>query len=233
MKNICSLFFVLFLLLMGCSSTSNINMYTSKEEFYNVVNKSITDKDIKVVLINDSTISLGNGAVVDNDTLSVVKEISVIKHMKYVLADLKKLDYKDNNDKAAHIVFQNGEEYDCDKIKTKGDSVYCDISKSVQKRKNIIAINKVKVISYKTHLTTTMLGILAGGAIGLIPGLTRPKDDASRFFNDPKGCINDQASTCCILIGGAILGAVIGGIIGATVGYEYIYQFNSFPGKIN
>jgi hypothetical protein len=232
MKNINSLFIILAFFLMGCSSTFNINMYSSKEGFYEVVNKSITDNEIKVVLMNDSTISLGNGAFVDNDTLFIEKDVFEIIHKNCLLAELKKIDYKDNNQKIADIVLQNGEEFNCNNIKIKGDSVSYNISKLVKKRKNIITIGNIKVISFKTRSAATMIGILAGGAIGLIPGLTRPKGNASKFFGDPKGCINEQVSTCCVLIGGPILGALIGGIIGATVGFEYVYQFNSATGNI-
>ena len=226
MKNIYYLFLVLSSLLIGCSTISNINQFNTREEFYGVVNKSIQDKDVNVILVNDSTINYGQRILVEDDSLFAIRKLEVIKHASLFISDIEKIDYMNDDKKTANILLKNGEKINCKHVKTNGDSIYFDLSNVVEKRKNIMSVNKIKEINCKTRSTQSMIGILAGVAIGLLPGLSRPKGDLSKLFSDPNGCITGQSTTCLLLIGGPILGGVFGGIIGANIGYEYIYQFN-------
>jgi PBP1b-binding outer membrane lipoprotein LpoB len=54
MKNIYGLFFLLALLLMGCSSTYTIKDFPSKERFYEDFNNSVKNKDVSITLMSDS-----------------------------------------------------------------------------------------------------------------------------------------------------------------------------------
>jgi hypothetical protein len=62
-----SLIFLAFLI--GCSSTYSVSDFSSKEKFYDDLNKSMHDKSIKVILINDSSYVINNNVRISNDSL--------------------------------------------------------------------------------------------------------------------------------------------------------------------
>jgi hypothetical protein len=330
MKNKSCLFFALGLLFTGCSTIYTIKDYPSKEKFHEDINNSIKDEKIKVVLLNDSSFTVKKGSVLENDTLFVYGELNKTEHLSlalsnlkktnfrtdddfnsvfvllndpeklnyknikincdsiyfdifqylpisFALSDLVKLNYVNKNDyKSVYAQCKNGEEYygenafikgdstyfdliknihisaalsdiikfnyadtnkssdilgiideecNCDNLITMADTIYFDITKTIKTRDNIISINKVKTISYKTRLETAMLGVLAGGFIGagviyLILSSQTPHtyDNLAGLSSIGDGVIG--------AIGGVITGAFTGGFTGAIIGYDYIYQFN-------
>src|ERR1039457_5796741 len=101
MKYINTLLIVSALILMGCSSTYTIQNFSSKEKFYQDFNNSVKERDIKVVLSNDSSFTLMHGAVLENDTLFAFGQYNEKKYMSLALSDLEKINYTGNDYKSA------------------------------------------------------------------------------------------------------------------------------------
>jgi hypothetical protein len=98
---------VVFLFLIGCSSTYKVTDFSTKEIFQNNFNNSAKDTRVKVTLINDSSFVVSEGTEIKNDDLhlnyypnyypkklrvkneniqlSEVKQASYINHWKGIL----------------------------------------------------------------------------------------------------------------------------------------------------
>ncbi len=87
---------ILFLFLIGCSSTYRITNYSSKEDFYNKFNESAEDRIMTITMINDSSFYL-NKARINNDILlysnaqipiSEIKQASYNNHLQGAIPGL-------------------------------------------------------------------------------------------------------------------------------------------------
>lgn len=219
MKNIYYLFLLLALLLTGCSSTYTIKDFTSQDKFYQSFNKSAKDKDIKVVLSNDSSFTVMHGAALKNDTLFAFGEYNEKKYMSFALSDLEKINYTSNDYKSANVLRKNGEELYCENIIINHDSIYFDRIKTVLTEENIAPVNKVKTISYKNRLIRMPLGLLAGAPLGLLSGIILGH---AFHTTDEKG--NPDVTNITMAM--TCVGALAGIIVSYIIGYDYIYQFN-------
>jgi hypothetical protein len=56
------------LVILGCSSTYTIKDFSSKEKFYDDFNNFAKDKNVEVQFVNDSSLTIGNGAIIIRDT---------------------------------------------------------------------------------------------------------------------------------------------------------------------
>ncbi len=63
------IFILLPLILESCSSIYSVKDFSSKEQLYQDFNNSVKDKSINVKFINGSSLTINNGAVIENDTL--------------------------------------------------------------------------------------------------------------------------------------------------------------------
>jgi hypothetical protein len=329
MKKGSALFIALSLLFAGCSTIYTIKDFPSKEKFYEDFNNSAKDKKIKVILLNDSSFTVAQGGVLENDTLFVFGELNETEHLSLELSDLKKENFRTNDDynstfvllknseklnykniktncdtlsfdiiqylpisfalsdlvklnylnendsKSVYAQRRNGEEYygenafikgdstyfdriknvhisialsdlkiinfadtnksahylriiddgcNCDNLITMSDTIYFDRAKSIKTMDNIVPINKVKTISYKTRLGTAILGTLVGGVIGfgLVILLNQHTADTSVGLEG----LDNIGEGVIRIIGGIITGAFTGGMMGGIIGREDIYQFN-------
>ena len=91
MKNIYGLFFLLALLLMGCSSTYTIKDFPSKERFYEDFNKFAQNKDVEITLINDSSFTINDGTVLENDTLISYGKLEGKDKRSFALSDITEI----------------------------------------------------------------------------------------------------------------------------------------------
>jgi hypothetical protein len=204
---------------MGCSSIYTIKNFGSKDKFYQDFNNSVQERDIKVVLINDSSFTVMHGAVLENDTLFAFGDYNEKKYMSLALSDLEKLNYTTNDYKSANILRKNGEELNCENIIINHDSIYFDRTKTILTKENITSVNKINTISYKNRLIRMPLGLLAGAPLGLLSGII-----LGHVFHttDEKGnpdVVNITMAMICV-------GALAGIIVSYIIGYNYIYQFN-------
>jgi|ERR1035438_4002930 hypothetical protein len=219
MKKYYSALFLLALILMGCSSTYTIKNFSSKEKFYQDFNNSVKERDIKVVLSNDSSFTLMHGAVLENDTLFAFGQYNEKKYMSLALSDLEKINYTGNDYKSATVLRNNGEELNCENIIINHDSIYFDRTKTVLTEENIASVNKIKTISYKNRLIRMPLGLLAGAPLGLLSGIILGH---AFHTTDEKG--NPDVTNITMAM--TCVGALAGIIVSYIIGYDYIYQFN-------
>lgn len=59
----------------GCSSTYRITDFSSKEKFYKDFNSFAKNRNVNVRLVNDSTFSSPNGAIISNDSLRLIDKV--------------------------------------------------------------------------------------------------------------------------------------------------------------
>jgi hypothetical protein len=220
MKNIYYLFFVSSLLFVGCS-TYTIRDYPSKDKFYEDFNHSAGNKDVNITLINDSSFTINDGVVLENDSLFSFALLEERDVRTYPLSLITEIRYTINDTGTALILLKNGETLQAKNIRTGNDSIYFTIQTST--KKNIIVpipveIDKVKTISYKTRLRSIPLGMLGGAIVGLLSAVIAGNNVANSKDNNGK--------VEAYYYGLPILGVVIGGIIAPIIGWKTIYQFN-------
>ena len=70
MKNYYSLLTILlFLFLVGCSSTYTLKDFSSKEKFYEDFNKYMSNRLVKVTFVNDSSFIISENVKISNDSV--------------------------------------------------------------------------------------------------------------------------------------------------------------------
>ena len=219
MKNIYGLFFLLALLLMGCSSTYTIKDFPSKEKFYEDFNNSAQNKDVNVTLINDSSFTINDGTVLENDTLISYGKLEGKDKRSFALSDITEIRYANNDSSSASVLFKNGDKLRGENIITDHDSIYFVTMKTSIARNNIVPIDKVKKVSYNNRLIRMPLGLLAGAPLGLLSGIV-----LGHVFHttDDKG----YPDVSNITIEMTFVGTLAGIIVSCIIGYNYIYQFN-------
>ena len=212
---------------MGCSSTSKITNYPSKEEFYKHVNSSINDRDVNVVT-NDSSFTFLKGTIIKDDSLIAITHIQEEKQ-KIPLQDIKDMKYyykSTDAEPSAYIWLKNGKELRKDKVKIMPDSTiqYPNFIMTNE----YIPIDQVKTISYKSWWQGTLIGVplgfLGGAALGGIVGV-------SGIICAETGGMEVQSydqgmSTMIGIIFGSLIGTVTGIIWGTIAGWDHIYLFS-------
>ena len=199
-KRIYLFFSFVFLLFIGCSTIYRVADYPSKEEYYEDINNSIKNRDVNVVTIDSSFVSLA-GSEIKGD--SAYEEPS------------------------AYVWLKNGEELRVDNINKLTDSMIQLTNLKINSGN--IPINKVKEISYKTAWTGALMGgmpiglgsgVIIGGILG----------SAGIIFHINTGGMTDtfdkRESTAVGAVSGALIGIVTGAIIGYIIGWDNIYQLN-------
>lgn len=218
MKNIYGLLSVLSLLLMGCS-TYTIMHFPSKDKFHEDFNKSVRNRNVNITLMNDSSFTLNDGAVLENDTLFSFAKLEEKNIKSFALSDITEIRYTNNDSSSASIFFKNGETLRGEDIKIDRDTIYFVTMKTSIAKNYIdpISISKVKTVSYKTWLRSSVLGILSGAITGIIVAII-----ANNTLTGKEG--SSVALNYDVLA--PPIGALIGGIVGGVIGWNTIYQFN-------
>ena len=130
MKNIYGLFFLLALLLIGCSSTYTIKDFPSKERFYEDFNNSAKNKDVSITLMSDSSFFINDGIILEDDTLFSLEGKD---NRSFALSDITEIRYTNNDSSSASIIFKNGEILRGKDIRTDSDSIYFTVKTSKAK----------------------------------------------------------------------------------------------------
>jgi hypothetical protein len=204
---------------MGCS-TYTIKDFPSKEKFYQDFNSSVKNKDVNITLLNDSSFAIRDGAVLENDILFSFAKLEDKDPRSFALSSIAEIRYTNNDSSSASILFKNGEMLRGKNIRTNSDSIYFTVKTSTAKN-NIapihVEIDKVKTVTYKTRLGSSLIGILSGAIAGIIIAVI-----AGSTLTDKEG--SSVALNYDVLA--PPIGAILGGIAGGLIGWNIIYQFN-------
>jgi len=219
MGKILSLVPIIILIFAGCSSIYTIKDFSSKEKFYEDFNKTVKNKQVNVVLNNDSCFSSNKGSRIAKDSLILIdyKQISELKTIP--LKEIKSINdiYDLNSIHSFDIILQNGKEINVKDIKYLPDSsIQISITRdSISNR--FIPLNLVKKIYYKNSWLGIVPGLLIAAPVSyLLYGI------AGSFSHFSSPFFNYETA----LLFGVPAEIVIVGIIGYIIGYTYIYQFN-------
>jgi uncharacterized protein YcfL len=216
MKNIYGLFFLLALLLIGCSSTYTIKDFPSKERFYEDFNNSVKNKDVSITLMGDSSFSINDGIILEDDTLFSLEGKD---KRSFPLSDITEIKYANNDYSSASISFKNGDILRGKDIRTDSDSIYFTIKTSTAKN-NIapihIAIDKVKTITYKTRSEA----LAVGAGLGVVAGVTIASIAFATFKS--KDNSNVQVIFSMFVVPAAVIaGAITGWLVGRNTYYQF------------
>ena len=204
---------IIFMFLIGCSTTYKVTNYVSKEDLYKKANSSMKSRDVNVVTI-DSSFTAFEGSRIKDDSLQIVAKIQETLSLK----DIKKIKYYGNayEEPSAYIWLKNGKELKQNKVKIISDSTI-QFSNFIMTNE-YIPVDKVKIISYKTWWQSTLIGIPFGLVSGtLIGGML-----GGTVSHNDEGDISMVVGA----LGGAIIGTITGAILGYIIGYKNIYQFH-------
>ncbi|MGA7721951.1 MAG: hypothetical protein WCA84_12355 [Ignavibacteriaceae bacterium] len=208
---------VLPLLLIGCSSTYNVADFPSKDKFYADFNKSASDKSLKIIMNNDSTINAGNGALISNDSLLIT--IPVQKEEKISRDNIEELIYNSYDPNIINkIILKNGKSITSDRISILPDSSvsffdYVSTNES-------LSLNNVKKISYKNHWLGLPVGLIFGPLIGYGLGISLGEAISQSSFSSASSA--DKATIYVI----SSIGFVTVSVLGWVNGWTYTYIFN-------
>ncbi len=216
---------IIFLFIIGCSSTYRVTNYPSIEKFTEDVNSSMKNRDVNVITVDSSFISSAGSEIKDN----LLQTFSYIKEEKISLKDVKSIKYfgKAYEEPSAYVWLESGKELIAENIQKLPNSLIQ--LRNISISSGYIPIGRVKEISYKTRWQSTLVGIPAGffggAALGLIVG-------ASGIIRMESGGMEIQSydrgmSTLVGIIWGSLIGTVTGIIWGAIAGWDHIYLFNN------
>ena len=215
---------ILFLFLIGCSTTYKLTDYSSKEKFQEDINRCIKNRDVNVVTVDSSFISSAGSEIKDNSLQIVTK----IKEEKISLKDVKDIKYfgKAYEEPSAYVLLESGKELRAKNIKKLSNSIIQ--LRNISKNSGYIPIDKVKEINYKTRWQSTLLGVpagLAGGAV--VCGILGGTGITFRTESGGNHPTFDPANSAIVgAIYGALIGTITGAIVGNIIGWDHIFLFN-------
>jgi hypothetical protein len=222
MKIFYSLISVILFLIIGCTSTYKISSFSSKDKFYEDFNNFAKNKNVKVILTNDSSFSVSNGAEIWNDTLYSLGEEIKTGNKQLALSDLKEIKYNSIYYNSASVFLKNGEEYSAKQLKMGKDSIEFTFANEIITFNGITPINKIQKISYNKRWIGLFPGFIMGTMLGIVAGVCTIPSSSSKLGPGQGGGGPDYDSVAW----GALSGMIVGSALGWIVGFDYIYQFN-------
>ncbi len=204
---------IIFLFLIGCSSTYKVTDYPSKAKFHEDINSSIKIRDVDVVTVDSSFTSL-EGSRIKDDSLKTVYRIKE----KISLREIRDIKYYGSAYEApsASIWLKNGEELNTENVKVLPDSSVQFINITNE----LIPLMNVKHLSYTNHWSGLGMGAFYGMITGAAIGAS------GWILKDTGSGNNEKIDRVASSFWGAVYGIVIGTIVGAIIGWDNIYQFN-------
>ena len=199
---------IIFLFLIGCSSTYKVTYYPSKEAFYEDVSGSMKNRDVNVVTVDSSFTAL-EGSKIKDDSILIVANIQE----KIPLSEIKDIKYYGNAYEApsAYIWLKSGEELNTNNVKVLSDSSIQFINITNEK----IQLADVKHVSYTNH----WVGMGVGMFTGVLTGIALASSNLEIKYSGGGIEFNNY-------FWGFMVETVLGTIVGAIIGWDMIYQFN-------
>ena len=158
---------VLLISLIGCSSTYTVADFASRDKFYEDFNNSAGNKSLKIIMNNDSSINVGNGAYISNDSLIFL--VPILNEERINKNDIEELIYNSYDINIINtVILKNGNSITANNIQLLSDSSiavwdYINAAES-------LPLNDVKKISYKNHWLGVPFSILPGAIVGFLVG---------------------------------------------------------------
>ncbi|MHB8337527.1 MAG: hypothetical protein ACYDEE_08930 [Ignavibacteriaceae bacterium] len=222
MKIIYLLSSIFLLILTGCYSTYNVSDFSSRDKFYEDFDKSVNDKAVKVTLMNDSSFTIDNGAIIIRDTLYALGFRTHKKFGSIAISKIKKIGYIASDYKSANLLLTNGEQIRVGDISIANDTMEYSVTKEILTRTKVALLDGIKEVNYKNH----WLGIPSGFLIGAVSGIATTYIISLIIKKTVKDENIQTDDFYYSIITVPPLGSLIGTIWGWLNGYTYTYQFN-------
>jgi hypothetical protein len=211
---------IIFIVFTGCTITHDIVYSSSEREFYDDYNNSAGNKNVEVILKNDSTFYQENHTLIRNDSLYHFVKTEDEKYYELPTSSVKKINYLTNDFKTARLTFNDGDQLKGEDIFITRDSIsFLGIREQTLKYA-VSPVNNIKMISYKNHWKGVIPGLLAGILLGGVIGTT------GWIYHPMDGGMTEQFDQASATIMGALTGLVIGPIAGYIIGFNINYQFS-------
>ncbi|MFZ0456135.1 MAG: hypothetical protein WAM24_20470, partial [Ignavibacteriaceae bacterium] len=112
---------IIFLFIIGCSSTYRVTNYPSIEKFTEDVNSSMKNRDVNVITVDSSFISSAGSEIKDN----LLQTFSYIKEEKISLKDVKRIKYfgKAYEEPSSYVWLESGKELIAENIQKLPNSI--------------------------------------------------------------------------------------------------------------
>jgi len=220
-KNFLSIVFSF--LLIGCSANYSLKNFPSGEKFYEDFNHFAKNKNLKVMLNNDSTFKINNGAVIENDILySSIRGEDSTYNSTVALNAIKEINYTGVDYKSANILVKNGEWLKTKIIQLIKDSVEFTVISETYLKTKIASVDKIKEVNFRNRWTGTVSGFFFGIYTGIVTGLS-----IALFYGYAilLGKATPDNYPTAIFISPAA-GIVIGTLAGWLIGNNWTYHFN-------
>jgi len=211
MKNICTVVSLLFLIIIGCTSTYTIKDFSSKEKFIEDINYAFVDKESKITLTGNSVI-VSKDIKVKGDSLFTNVMIMENREEKIFSSHLSDIKYDNSDARAGKLYLKDGRPLTALNIFINHDTIYFTNVSEIEKGTSI-PLERVKSVSYNRRwsgvLMSSLSGIILGGVIGFF-AVTDAHGDSQGFMG---AYYSSQL--------GLIIGAIIGYLSGDTVIYKF------------
>jgi hypothetical protein len=212
------------LIFISCSSTYTTKDFSSKEKFYDDFNNFAKDKNVEVQFVNDSSLTIGNGAIIIRDTLYALGFRTDKKFGSIAVSKIKNIDYITSDYKSANLLLKNGSQISVEEINVTNDTLSYTYSKKIITQDAAMPLTKIKKVSYKNRWFSTPAGFLSGGIIGAYIGSKFPSYSYHANMATGKQEVSEQNLNSALY--GLGSGVIIGTVTGWLIGYTYTYQFN-------
>ncbi len=219
-KNYLSVIAIFVFVFTGCSSIYTVKDFSSKHELYQGFNEFAGNKKINVTFLNDSSITLENGAIVKNDTLFAVGYKYNKIYRTIPLKNIRNIDYTSYDYKSAVLLLNDGQKFRADDIDITKDTMNYSVTNKIKLEHRIAPLCKIKQAGYKNRWLGVLPRFLIGATSGLVVSYT-----LSKLINR-NNSDKQSENNFYIAVSGTPIGAIVGIIWGWISGYNYVYRFN-------
>ncbi len=202
-------YFLIVLLISGCSTHYVRSEGTSKKAFLNNTISDLSGKTIKVTLLNDSTITADEFLQSEDDLILKYPSFSKIKKIKPT--DAANINYQKHtpNNLSAVIELKDGRFIEAYYIKFTTDTIFYLEKETAQLS---VPVDSIKYISCSNKFHGALKGFLLGaGASGISAAILNRNPDGMGF---------------AITIFSASIGGLAGGLTGLLIGEDDVYIFH-------
>ena len=160
---------LLSLVFISCSTIYTTKNFSSKEKLYKNFNWSVKKKTLNVTFMNDSSMVLRRGAIIEDDSL--FSYVPYKKTAQSSLSEVKKINYIGRNYKSATLLLKNGDVINARNVKIIKDSIQYSFFSHEMKKVFMGTTKDIKQISYKNTWLGSLPWFVIGTGTGFMAGL--------------------------------------------------------------